>query len=209
MFSHLRMFVSHVSVWLMGCWLLVFLALIMFHLNTWSAWLAIASGVAFFYISEYTNHRFVFHAPPPRHPFLLKLFRRLHYDHHEYPRDFHLLFLPVWWSAPQLIIAWLVVWAVTGKWWLACALDVGALAALLYYEWTHYVAHQPIIPKTPWGKRMKKYHLWHHYKNEHYWFGVTNPSLDFVGGTYRDVDATELSPTARKLYPTRPDGGSE
>ena len=46
-----------------------------------------------------------------------------------------------------------------------------------YYEWVHYVAHVPFRPLTPVGRYMKKYHLWHHFKNERRWFGVTNPAL--------------------------------
>ena len=47
---------------------------------------------------------------------------------------------------------------------------------------------------------MKKVHLWHHFKNENYWFGVTNPGMDHLVGTYQNEKSVELSPTARKLH---------
>lgn len=162
-------------------------------------WLAFGIGVALFYMSEYLTHRFFFHMAPPRHPFLRRLIHRLHYDHHEHPNDLHLLFLPIWYSVPQLVIMGAAGWGLSGSLTVGAALAAGSSTLLLYYEWTHYVAHRPITPLTPWGRWMKKYHLWHHFKNEHYWFGVTNPSLDVVLGTYREVGDVEKSPTARKL----------
>lgn len=77
----------------------------------------------------------------------------------------------------------------TGNPGLAAGFAVGSLGLLLYYEGSHYVSHRPIAPLTPWGRWMKKYHLWHHFKNEHDWYGVTNPSMDLLFGTYRDVSA--------------------
>jgi sterol desaturase/sphingolipid hydroxylase (fatty acid hydroxylase superfamily) len=65
----------------------------------------------------------------------------------------------------------------------------------------HYVAHIPFVPRTRFGRYVKKYHLWHHYKNETLWFGVTNPSMDFVGRTYRAVAEVERSASTRVLFP--------
>ena len=75
------------------------------------------------------------------------------------------------------------------------------MLGLIHYEWVHYVAHIPYRPVTRFGRWMKKYHLWHHFKNEHYWFGVSNPVLDAVHRTYRDPEAVPRSTTARVLHP--------
>ena len=83
----------------------------------------------------------------------------------------------------------------------SAALLLGSLLGLLWYEWVHYVAHIPFAPKTPFGQWMKKYHLWHHFKNERMWFGVTNPSMDFVGRTYARVADVERSGNTRILFP--------
>ena len=131
--------------------------------------LAILAGAVLFYLTEYTTHRFLFHAPPSSRGWLLKLQRRLHYDHHVEPGRLDLLFLPLWYVAPNLAIIGLAAWAVLGD---------GALA-LLHYEWVHYVAHIPYQPRTRFGRWMKRYHLWHHFKNEHFWFGVSNPTPGF------------------------------
>lgn len=162
-------------------------------------WLAFVAGLILYMVGEYTTHRFLFHMKPPKKPFLLKLIRRLHYDHHEYPNDLKLLFLPLWYTLPQFLIIGTVLYVLTKNSALVIAFLSGSIGMLLYYEWTHFVAHRPITPLTPWGKWMKKYHLLHHYKNEHYWYGVTTPSLDLICGTYKDEKKVEKSETARKL----------
>lgn len=46
---------------------------------------------------------------------------------------------------------------------------------------------------------MKKVHLLHHFKNENYWFGVTNMMYDKAFGTYKEEKEAEKSETARQL----------
>ena len=62
---------------------------------------------------------------------------------------------------------------------------LGVALAILHFEWTHTVAHTPIRPLTPLGRWIKQYHLRHHYIGEKLWFGVPNPSLDVVFGSFR------------------------
>src|ERR1700722_1991120 len=45
----------------------------------------IVVGALLFYLSEYSWHRFAFHARPSRWPWLSKMQHRLHYDHHAEP----------------------------------------------------------------------------------------------------------------------------
>ncbi len=157
-------------------------------------------GAAVFFVSEYTTHRFLFHAQPSAMQWLRKLQHRLHYDHHIDPPKLELLFLPLWFVIPTALVYYGVFLAITRNPALALSLTFGSICALLYYEWVHYVAHIPFNPVTPLGRYVKKYHLWHHFKNEHYWYGVTNPSMDFAGATYRDVDAVERSTTVREIW---------
>jgi 4-hydroxysphinganine ceramide fatty acyl 2-hydroxylase len=42
--------------------------------------------------------------------------------------------------------------------------------------------------------------LRHHFISEKHWFGVTNPALDGVFGTFRGPAASEKSATTRNLY---------
>jgi 4-hydroxysphinganine ceramide fatty acyl 2-hydroxylase len=164
------------------------------------SWTGALIGALVFFTSEYTTHRFLFHARPSRVGRILKLQHRLHYDHHVDPPKLDLLFLPWWFTVPVTVLYFLVYYAITRNAGLAASLMFGSLVALTYYEWVHLVAHVPFIPRTPIGKYMKKYHLWHHYKNERLWYGVTNPSMDFVMSTYRRVDETERTTTTRELW---------
>ena len=67
--------------------------------------LTIVAGALMFYLSEYGMHRFAFHAPPLSWAPLRRLQHRLHYDHHVEPNRLDLLFLPLWFLAPNLAIA--------------------------------------------------------------------------------------------------------
>ena len=162
---------------------------------------AVAIGALVFFGSEYTTHRFMFHAPPQRNAFVLKLQHRLHYDHHVTPDELGLLFLPVWFVLPVASLTFAIFFAITRDLSVSAAMLLGAVLGLFYYEWVHYVAHIPFVPKTRFGRWIKKYHLWHHFKNERMWFGVTNPSMDFVGRSYARVDEVERSGSTRVLFP--------
>lgn len=165
--------------------------------------LPLAAGALVFFVSEYTTHRFLLHAPPRKHPFVLRLQHRLHYDHHVDPNDLRLLFLPLWFVVPVVVLFLAIAFAITRHPGASASALLGAVLALLYYEWVHYVAHIPFVPRTRFGRWIKKYHLRHHFKNERLWFGVTNPSMDVVGRTFRRVDDVERSRSTRVLYPRR------
>jgi hypothetical protein len=166
-----------------------------------ASFLAVAGGALVFFVSEYTTHRFMFHAPPQKNPFILRLQHRLHYDHHITPGELGLLFLPIWFVLPVAALTFAIYYGVTRDLALSAALLLGSVLGLFWYEWVHYVAHIDLVPVTPFGRWIKKYHLWHHFKNEHMWFGVTNPSMDLVGRTYAHVEEVERTGTTRVLYP--------
>jgi 4-hydroxysphinganine ceramide fatty acyl 2-hydroxylase len=161
----------------------------------------VLAGALLFYLTEYGTHRFLFHARPSKFAFTRRLQHRLHYDHHVEPERLDLLFLPLWYVAPNFLIVGLIAWALLGDAGEVLSLLLGAMLALLHYEWVHYIAHIPYRPRTAFGRWMKKYHLWHHFKNEHYWFGVSNPAMDFVYRTYRPAAQVPRSTTARVLHP--------
>ncbi len=156
-------------------------------------------GALLFYLSEYGMHRFAFHAPPLPWPWLRKLQHRLHYDHHVEPNRLDLLFLPIWFLVPNLAVATALVALTFGAEPSLSAL-FGMMLAILHYEWVHYVAHIPYQPKTRFGRWLKQYHLRHHFISEKHWFGVSNPSLDHVFGTFREPSDVQKSDTTRKLY---------
>ncbi len=161
---------------------------------------AVAIGIVLFFATEYTTHRFLLHAPPSRNRSLLRIQHRLHYDHHREPERLELLFLPLWFVIPVTALFALTYLAITRNAPITWSLVFGNWLGLLYYEWVHYVAHIPYRPRTPFGRWMKNYHLWHHFKSDRHWFGVTNPTFDFLHRTYAPVNTVERSSSTRSLH---------
>ncbi|MBM7717604.1 sterol desaturase/sphingolipid hydroxylase (fatty acid hydroxylase superfamily) [Bacillus thermophilus] len=169
------------------------------HVGSLWTWLAFVLGMIAYTLVEYMTHRFLFHMNPPKNPFLLHLLKRLHYDHHVNPNELHLLFLPLWYTLPNLLIAGIIAYLVTSSLALTNSFLAGVVLFLLFYEWKHYIAHRPIKPISPWGRWMKKMHLWHHFKNENYWYGVTNPVYDWAMGTFKEQQNVKRSESVRNL----------
>ncbi len=169
-----------------------------FGATVWSL-LWIVVGALLFYATEYTLHRFGFHAPPAPWAWMRRLQHRLHYDHHAEPARLDLLFLPFWFLGPNLVLTAYLVYLLLGADAVAPVM-VGVLLAVFHYEWVHYVAHIPYQPRTKFGRWMKQYHLRHHFISEKLWFGVSNPSFDILYRTYREPKTVEKSATVRKLY---------
>jgi sterol desaturase/sphingolipid hydroxylase (fatty acid hydroxylase superfamily) len=161
-------------------------------------------GALAWVVTEYIFHRFLLHMRPPPWPPLRRLHARVHWQHHQTPSDLPWLFVPAWGTPTLIGIAALLGWLLGG-------LDLALLAALgdaivlVHYEMTHLAAHVPYRPKTRFGMLMRRHHLLHHFKNEHYWFGVTNPVFDLLLGTWPDPGGVPKSDTARTLGIASPD----
>jgi hypothetical protein len=80
----------------------------------------------------------------------------------------------------------------------------GALTAYVLigaYEWTHFLIHTSHQPRSRYFRTVSRNHRLHHFKNEHYWHGITNNFSDRVLGTNPDHADVERSRTARTLDP--------
>ena len=197
--KYVKEFVLYPDIMIM---LVLFLPLIgytFYHGLYFGTWIAFVIGMGTYALSEYVIHRFLFHMKTPESPFLLKMIKRLHFDHHADPNDLKLLFLPIWFSLPGFSIFALIFYFITNSFQLMIAYLAGIVVYFLYYEWKHYIAHRPVQPRTALGRNIKKAHLWHHFKNENYWFGVTHTSVDKTFGTYKDQKSVEKSETAKNL----------
>lgn len=192
-FVHRRM----VPKWL---GLLATAALALLYPERGQAWFVLL-GVVLFFPSEYLVHRGVFHhfADKPAG----KVLSKQHVNHHVAPDDLDFLFNDPRISVTIGALYFAVAWGLTREVGSAAAFSFGNFVGLLYYEWVHFGAHRPgSRPVTPWGRFMKKWHLWHHYKHERYWFGVTSPVFDAMFGTVRRHEDVEPSPTVRTLVPS-------
>lgn len=75
-----------------------------------------------------------------------------------------------------------------------------SLAAMAHYEWAHLMAHARYRPKTRYYARLGRNHRLHHYRNEHYWLGVSANSGDRLMRTLpANKTDVPLSDTARDL----------
>lgn len=158
---------------------------------------------------EWVIHRFILHAPEDSLRMTKFGTGDGHREHHLDPNDvgWALLF----WADALVFLVGLGVW--TAVWVVPFALIVGAgvlpafvtgylLAALglAHYEWTHLLIHTRYRPKTRYYKRLAKNHRLHHYRNEHYWLGVSSNLGDRVLQTLPSTKtAVPLSETARNL----------
>jgi sterol desaturase/sphingolipid hydroxylase (fatty acid hydroxylase superfamily) len=158
-------------------------------------------GVLLFFPSEYLVHRGVFHFFAQRRAGTV--LSKQHVAHHLAPDDLDYLFNDPRISVSVGALYFLACLAATRSLGQSAALSLGNFAGLLYYEHVHFTAHRPgSRPWTPWGRYMKKFHLWHHFKHERLWFGVTSPLFDRIFGSYREQAGVQASPTVRTLVPT-------
>jgi sterol desaturase/sphingolipid hydroxylase (fatty acid hydroxylase superfamily) len=168
----------------------------------WSWWDLLAPAVllAAQPFTEWNIHVNLLHFKPRRLGRLTvdPLVARKHRAHHLDPRDLDLVFVPM----PALV---LLILALAAGFLLPMSPSrglsalVAGYAMLFVYEWTHYLIHTTYRPRHPLYRYVWRAHRNHHFRNEHYWFGVTMHLADHVLGTFPPRAAVDVSPTARTL----------
>jgi hypothetical protein len=162
---------------------------------------------------EWAIHVYLLHAKPMviRGRKIETVAARAHRAHHQTPNDLDQVLL-YWWQAAFLMLVAvpftvalgaLIVTVTAGAVPLG-ALISGALAgyAMVFaYEWTHFLIHTAYRPRTRAYKSIHRNHRLHHFKNEHFWHGITNNLSDRVLGTNPDQREVRKSETARTLDP--------
>lgn len=170
----------------------------------WSNLIVVATVIAAQPFVEWTVHVFLLHAKPQQigDRQFDTVVARDHRLHHQDPRDIPLIFIPRRWVA--------YLFAVSSAASIVLALALGSLAqgltlwltaagAALTYEWVHFLIHTDYKPKSRIYRHVYSSHRLHHFRNEHYWFGVTSDVGDRVLGTNPAKAAVEISPTARDI----------
>ena len=164
--------------------------------------LAVAGGILIVEpFLEWLIHVYGLHAKPTTvfGRRLDPLYARRHRMHHRDPRNVPLIFVPL----PVLFGFLVALGAIAYFAFPPLALKLSAYATmttfLLGYEWTHFLIHSQHVPRSPIFRAIWRNHILHHYKNEQYWFGVTNPLADYALRTNPAKEAVPSSPTARTL----------
>jgi sterol desaturase/sphingolipid hydroxylase (fatty acid hydroxylase superfamily) len=160
---------------------------------------------------EWLIHVYLLHARPlevGRHRYEL-LAAREHRAHHESPAELDGVLLPIYGVLIFIPMIAATVWALSfpvhavlgGPDRLAHAATGLVISYLILgaYEWSHYLIHTPYRPRGRYYRAIWRGHRLHHYKNEHFWFGVTSPFADRVLGTAPEQATVPKSETARTL----------
>lgn len=147
---------------------------------------------------EYFTHKYVLHMPQPQNPdkhrFWALIANRVHYLHHQDPKKVEHIFAEIWMTLPALFVDTALFWLFTWDLGMTAVLLTTLVGYFMLYEWTHFIAHYDgYTPKNAYGRFLKKYHLWHHYKNEDYWYGITSPIADWLFAKWPDPHAIPAS----------------
>ena len=151
---------------------------------------------------EWNIHVFILHFRPRqrRNGRRIDLYiARKHRAHHVDPNHIGLTLVQTP-ALVGLILGFAVLTAAVLRSRLALTADVAGFIMLMAYEWTHFLIHSTWAPRSWVYKRIWRAHRLHHFKNEHYWFGITSHLADHILRTYPDRAAVETSPTARDLH---------
>lgn len=136
--------------------------------------------LAWFLIHRYLLHGRIFY----KSALTAKVWKRIHYDHHQDPHDLSILFGALYTTLPTISLATLPVgWLIAGAPGAAAALAAGMFMTC-FYEFCHCIEHLTIKPKSKWLSNMKRRHMAHHFHDEDGNFGITNFLWDRVFGTY-------------------------
>jgi sterol desaturase/sphingolipid hydroxylase (fatty acid hydroxylase superfamily) len=179
----------------------------------WRDVVAVAAMAIVYPFGEWAIHVYLLHAKPIElrgRRYELPTTRDHRY-HHRHPNNLMTLLLDAQELAELLLLAVPVVVIAGG---LAVGLvagtvPVGALVSAAIagyvlvgvYEWTHFLIHTAYRPRSRAYRAVWRNHRLHHFKNEHYWHGITNTVADRVLGTDPDHREVPRSHTARTLEP--------
>ena len=206
-----RMFARQGSPPLLGLALVatVVLRVLLGHFD-WRDLVVVAGLIALTPPVEWLIHVYLLHARPfavrGRHIDLLAA--REHRAHHRAPSVLGGVLIPAYalpiFFAQIAVTVWLVSfpihWIFGGDRLAHAATGLlGALAILAAYEWSHFLIHTPYRPRGRYYRAIWRGHRLHHFKNEHYWFGVTSTVADHFLGTAPDQAVVAKSGTARTL----------
>jgi hypothetical protein len=200
------------SLWLIGAFLVVAAGVrIALGDPTWHDLAIPLLLVAVYPFGEWAIHVYLLHLPPFRWRGreVELITAKGHRQHHERPNNLRVVLLE-WPDVTGLLVLMvpLVSLALAG---VVAALGFGfepralltaeAVGALLVgvYEWVHFLIHTAHRPRSRLYRAVWQTHRLHHFKNEHYWHGITSTVADRVLRTNPDHREVERSATARTL----------
>jgi hypothetical protein len=167
----------------------------------WGDAVVLAVIVALWPLQEWAIHVFILHWKPRKVLGWTLDFAvpRKHRAHHRDPADLSLVFIPLHsylFSLPLVVALYVLVTPSTS---LALTGISAHVALALHYEWVHFLVHTRWRPRWRPYRALWQHHRLHHFRNEHYWFGVTRRGGDWLLRTRPAADAVPTSPTCLTL----------
>jgi hypothetical protein len=206
-----RAFIRHPSPPLLAAAILAALGLrIALGSYGWQDAVVVVGIVALTPPVEWAIHVYLLHARP------LRLFGRRydllaareHRAHHMAPAELDGVLIPTYAVGIFVVQIAVTVWLVSFPIHLLLGGDrlphaaTGLLTSYVIlglYEWCHFLIHTPYRPRGRYYRSIWRGHRLHHYKNEHYWFGVTSTVGDHLLRTAPEQSEVPKSKTARTL----------
>ena len=209
-------FLRKESPWALGAGILVLVVLRGFVGDfSWRDGVAVAAMLAIYPFGEWAIHVYLLHARPMRirGREIETVAARAHRAHHGDPNDLDMVLL-YWWQAAFLMLVAVpltigigvgLVTLIAGPVPLSVMISaaIAGYCMVFVYEWTHFLIHTSYVPRTRVYRTIWRNHRLHHFKNEHFWHGITNNLSDRVLGTNPDQRDVPKSDTARTLDPAR------
>ena len=156
--------------------------------------------VAWWPVQEWLIHVHILHLRPFRigartvDPHVSRKHRR----HHRDPFALENVFIP-WPEAVGGVLFHYAVWPLVMPTAATAFTMIAAYLALTaHYEWVHFLCHTPYVPRSRVYKRLWRSHRLHHFKNEHYWMGVSMLAGDRLLGTSPDPAKVFISILLRR-----------
>jgi hypothetical protein len=180
---------------------------------SWRDAVAVAAMLVVYPFGEWAIHVYLLHMKPFRlgGRTIEAPAARDHREHHEQPNDLGLIVLAPKELAQLLLLAVpatiavgaLIVGLFTGPvpFGVLVSAALAGYCAIFVYEWTHFLIHTAHRPRSRYYRAVWRNHRLHHFKNEHFWHGITNNVSDRVLGTNPEQSEVPRSHTARTLDP--------
>jgi sterol desaturase/sphingolipid hydroxylase (fatty acid hydroxylase superfamily) len=163
---------------------------IAFHVA--DSWIPAAAGggaaIVLYPFAWYLIHRFILHNRSLyKSAWTAATWKRIHFDHHQDPHRLEVLFGALWTTLPTIAAVTLPVgWVLGGTAGAAAALSAGLVTTCIY-EFGHCVQHLNYKPRSKFLKRIKRWHLAHHFHSERGNFGIVSFIPDRLFGTWYDA----------------------
>jgi hypothetical protein len=208
-----REFAHRHSPWMIGGAVLALVAVraLTGESLTWRDAVAVGAMLVVYPFGEWAIHVYLLHAKPIElrgRRYELPTTRDHRY-HHRHPNNLMTLLLDPQELAELMLIAVPLVVLVIGvpvgllagsmPWAALLSAAVAGYVLVGVYEWVHFLIHTAYVPRSRAYRSIWRNHRLHHFKNEHYWHGITNTIADHVLGTDPDQRDVPRSPTARTL----------